>query len=139
MITDTWGYAVLLAGIWKITSTRSYIPLQILQIVFDSLTIIFIFRIAFFVFSYPRAAKTAAFIYAIFPLYIFFSCLANRDVFAAWALITGLYVSFYILKKIKILLFFFWASLRLCFHCFVLRYSSILFFSVFTICSGRRM
>jgi 4-amino-4-deoxy-L-arabinose transferase-like glycosyltransferase len=61
------GSALLLAGLWQFTTGEHYLPLQILQVIVDSLTVLLIYWIAMRLFDRKPAALIAAALYAIYP------------------------------------------------------------------------
>jgi 4-amino-4-deoxy-L-arabinose transferase-like glycosyltransferase len=94
-ITDTWGMAYITAFFWWITNSRSYIPIQFLQILIDSFTVLPIYWLTLLLFSRKEIAVIAAISYIVFPSFLFLSTTLNRDYYSAWGLIwsTFLFVS----------------------------------------------
>ena len=100
-ITDTWGMAYLTAFFWKITNSRSYFPIQLLQIIIDSLTVLPIFWLSILLFSRKVIALIAAITYSLFPSFLFLSTTLNRDYYSAWGIIwsTYFFVSWMFVEK----------------------------------------
>jgi MYXO-CTERM domain-containing protein len=61
------GEALVLAGLWEITGSETFLPEQILRIVLDALTALLVYWIALQLFRRRRAAVLAAVFYAIYP------------------------------------------------------------------------
>lgn len=95
-LADTWGYAVLLGIIWKITGSSRLVFMEIFQSFIDTLMVFLIIYIAEFVFRDRKKALIAGFLYSFFPSCLFLSAVPNRTVFAGWALIlsTFFYIKF---------------------------------------------
>jgi len=100
-ITDTWGMAYLTAFFWKTTNSRSYLPIQILQIIIDSLTVLPIFWMTLLLFSRKEIALIATLCYMVFPSFLFLSTTLNRDYYSAWGIIwsTYFFVSWMMIHK----------------------------------------
>lgn len=60
------GPVLILAALWKVTGDKSYIYMQVLQIVLDSLMVVLIWWISMRLFRDRRAALVAAALYALF-------------------------------------------------------------------------
>lgn len=91
-ITDTWGMAYLTAFFWKLTNSRSYLPIQFLQIIIDSLTVLPIFWLSVLLFSRKEIAIITSIIYVVFPSFLFLSTTLNRDYYSAWGIIWSTYL-----------------------------------------------
>jgi hypothetical protein len=91
-IDDVWGYAFLLGHIWKVTHDKSYLYIQVFQIVIDSIACVMIFASVVMLFHSRRYAYAASIAYMCFVPFIFMSDIANRDYFAAWGLIYSLFL-----------------------------------------------
>lgn len=89
VIDDAWGYGLLLGLIWSVIPIKTYIVLQILQVVFDSLMCYFIFKIAYYLFKKEKIALLSSLFYAAYVPFIYLSLLALRDIYASWGLILG--------------------------------------------------
>jgi 4-amino-4-deoxy-L-arabinose transferase-like glycosyltransferase len=74
------GEAVMLAGLWKLTGSERYLPLQILQIVIDTLMVLLVYRIAVQLFKRRSAALVAAAMYALFLPIAWLSTDPNIDI-----------------------------------------------------------
>jgi 4-amino-4-deoxy-L-arabinose transferase-like glycosyltransferase len=61
------GGGALLAGVWEITGSEYYLPMQILQAVLDALCALLVFRISLRLFKRRGAALAAAALYALYP------------------------------------------------------------------------
>lgn len=78
------GTAVLLAGLWEVTGDKSYIYLQVIQVIAGSLIVLLVWWIAMVLFSRPRTAYLAALIYALaLPL----AALMRLPFYDSWATI----------------------------------------------------
>jgi hypothetical protein len=55
-IDDVWGYAFLLGHIWKVTHDKSYLYIQVFQIVIDSIACVMIFASVVMLFHSRRYA-----------------------------------------------------------------------------------
>lgn len=92
IISDVWGYAVLLAMIWKISGIESLIPLQIIQVSIDALMVLFIYCIAMVLFKRRSVAIASSIAYALFIPFVYLSSIANRDIFASWGMVVTTYL-----------------------------------------------
>lgn len=90
-ITDTWGMAYITAFFWWITNSRSYIPIQIFQIIIDSFSIYALFSIVKFLFKNQKIGYVASIFYSIFPPFLFLSTTLNRDIYATWGILWSTY------------------------------------------------
>jgi 4-amino-4-deoxy-L-arabinose transferase-like glycosyltransferase len=61
------GEALVLAGLWEVTGTERYLPVQILQIAIDTLAVLLVYWLAMRLFKRRRTALIAAALYALFP------------------------------------------------------------------------
>jgi 4-amino-4-deoxy-L-arabinose transferase-like glycosyltransferase len=66
-IIESPGGGALLAGVWEITGSEYYLPMQILQAVLDACFALLIFRISMRLFKRRTAALAAAALYAVYP------------------------------------------------------------------------
>jgi|GEM_PF-3146515 len=90
-ITDTWGMAYLTAFFWWITDSRSYIPIQLFQILLDSITIYPLFSIVFLLLRNKKIGYISSIVYSLFPPFIFLSATLNRDLYATWGIVWSTY------------------------------------------------
>jgi Dolichyl-phosphate-mannose-protein mannosyltransferase len=66
-VAEVVGPSLVLAGVWKVTGSERYLYGEIVQILFDLLAVLLIYRIALRLFKRQRTALLAALLYAIFP------------------------------------------------------------------------
>lgn len=91
-ITDTWGYAALLGIVWKLTRFKSYLIIQILQVLIDCGATVLLYLILGSMFGFSRRVLVAAYTYALFPPAALMTVIANRDYYAAWCTILSLFL-----------------------------------------------
>src|SRR3989339_1484593 len=92
LLTDVPGYAIVLGIFWKIFP-KSFLPLQIIQIIFDSFMAVLVFLIAELIFMRSSIAYLSSVLYILFVPFILLSSVASRDVFELWGMITATYFS----------------------------------------------
>jgi 4-amino-4-deoxy-L-arabinose transferase-like glycosyltransferase len=76
------GSGLVLAGLWQLTGGQRYLPLQILQVILDSLTALLVWKIAMQLFKRRRAALLAAALYALYPPLAWLSVDPYNDIWA---------------------------------------------------------
>jgi hypothetical protein len=91
-IDDSWGYAFLLGQIWRMTRDQSYLYIQVLQILLDSVACVLIVASVLMLFHRRRYAYAAGLAYMFFVPAILMTDVPNRDYYAAWGLISSLYL-----------------------------------------------
>ena len=89
-ITDTWGYAILLGMFWKVFPLKSYIYLQLVQLLLDCWATICIMSIVRQLFRNGTIAWWAGVAYACFPTFALLTVVASRDYYAAWGAVFSL-------------------------------------------------
>ncbi len=89
------GYGILLAGIWKVTGSKRWWTIRVLQVLIDILMCWIVYRIASRVFNEP-AALTAALLYALFLPGIEMAVRPHRDI---WVSYLFLFSVFLLLQK----------------------------------------
>jgi hypothetical protein len=76
------GGALLLAGLWEITGSERYLPVQILQAILDAFVALLVYRITMRLFERQRAALLAAALYAVYPPLGWSMTIASTDPWA---------------------------------------------------------
>lgn len=61
------GEAALLAGVWEVTGSQTYLPDVLMKIALDALAALLVYRIAMRLFRRRRAALIAGLMYALYP------------------------------------------------------------------------
>ncbi len=61
------GESVLLAGIWEVTGSQTYLPDVLMKIVLDAFAALLVYRIVMRLFKRRRAALIAGLLYALYP------------------------------------------------------------------------
>ncbi|MCS7184626.1 MAG: glycosyltransferase family 39 protein, partial [bacterium] len=91
---DMPGHGILLAILWYITGIRSFLPIQLLQMILDSFMTLFIFKISKQLFT-QKIAVVASYLYALYIPEAWLSVLPIRDVWGTFGTILS---TFYILR-----------------------------------------
>jgi hypothetical protein len=91
LYNDEPGYGILLAAIWKITGSKRFIYVRLLQILIDLLMIVLIARIVEAV-ANRRAGFFAAGLYALFIPQIELVVRPHRDIWVTFSFIVSVYV-----------------------------------------------
>jgi 4-amino-4-deoxy-L-arabinose transferase-like glycosyltransferase len=81
-ILEPVGEAVVLAGIWKVTGSERWLPLQLLTVVLDALVAAVVFAIGMELFGRSRTAYLAAFMYAVFVPIAWLATIPHLDIWA---------------------------------------------------------
>jgi len=81
-IDEPVGGPLLLAGLWEITGSQHYLPIQLLQAIVDALCALLIFRISSRLFKRRGAALLAAAIYALYPPIAWQTTIVYNDIWA---------------------------------------------------------
>ena len=89
-ITDAPGYAVLLGLFWKVFPVKSYIYLQLLQLLLDCGATICIMSIVRRLSGNGTIAWWAGVAYACFPTFALLTVVASRDYYASWGAVFSL-------------------------------------------------
>lgn len=76
------GAGVLLAGVWEVTGSEYYLPMQILQAIVDACLVLLIFRISMRLFKRRTAALLAAGLYAFYLPIAWQSTVVYVDIWA---------------------------------------------------------
>jgi 4-amino-4-deoxy-L-arabinose transferase-like glycosyltransferase len=81
-IDEPVGGPLLLAGLWEIADRGQYLPIQLLQILIDTLCVLLVYRISLRLFRRPRAALAAAALYAAYPPIAWQTTVAYNDIWS---------------------------------------------------------
>jgi hypothetical protein len=93
-VTDTWGYAALLGILWKRTHFKSYLFIQVMQVLIDCGVTVLLYQILGSMFGFSRRVLVAAYAYALFPPAGLMTVIANREYYSAWCTILSLFIFF---------------------------------------------
>jgi 4-amino-4-deoxy-L-arabinose transferase-like glycosyltransferase len=81
-IIESPGGGVLLAGVWEVTGSEYYLPMQILQAIVDGSCALLVFAISMRLFKRRRAALLAAAFYALYLPVAWQSTVVYNDIWA---------------------------------------------------------
>jgi len=76
------GEAVLLAGVWEITGSQTYLPDVLMKTVLDALAALLVYRVVMLLYRRRRAALAAGLFYALYPPIAYIVVNPNRDIWS---------------------------------------------------------